>query len=323
MSDMEQRLQAVEKRLARMEALLERQGRDEATAPVEPTFTFEPVTPPRPVAAETPPSGPALSVTQLLGWGGVFSLVLAAAYLIKLGIGSGWLTPARQLLMAVLGGAVLIGSGLLLQSRDRRYASLLPAGGVVILFLCAYGAHLYYRLLSLPAAVAAVMLVCLLALWLCHRLSNELYALFAVVGSYSAPMLLTGLRSVIVELAIYYSAWGLLFCAFALWSSCRRVYLLAAYLSLVGFDLVWRFMWWGKIGSQWQAAFTFQGLQFLLFAGCSAVFSVVHRRPISRREAWAHAPALLLFYLLQYSILDRFQPASAPWVATSTTVPCS
>ena len=107
-------------------------------------------------ASEKQPS----SITSILGWVGSTALVLAAAYLIRLAIDTGWLTPLRQIVFAVLGGAVLIGTGFTLRSADRRYAGLLPAGGIVILFLSVYGAHLRYGLIGPESAAAAVVFVC-------------------------------------------------------------------------------------------------------------------------------------------------------------------
>jgi hypothetical protein len=59
----------------------------------------------------------------------------------------------------------------------------------------------------------------------------------------------------------------------------------------------------------------FQGLQGIIFAGVTTLFSMVHKNPLDRRAAWAHLPPLLLFYLLQYALLNRFLPAWAPWIA--------
>ena len=77
------------------------------------THVPSPVAPPRqsrPMPA-SPPAGD-LSVTQIMGWTGTTLLVLAAAYLIRLVYDAGWLTPNRQLVLAVLSGAGLIVAGL-------------------------------------------------------------------------------------------------------------------------------------------------------------------------------------------------------------------
>jgi uncharacterized membrane protein len=86
-----------------------------------------------------------VAVTQILGWSGAAALVLAAVYFIRLAVDAGWLTPARQVGVAALCGVGLIWIGFALRKADRRYASLLPAAGTVILFITVFGAHLFAR----------------------------------------------------------------------------------------------------------------------------------------------------------------------------------
>ena len=252
-----------------------------------------------------------LSVTQIMGWTGATLLVLAAAYLIKLVYDTGWLTPPRQIWLAVLGGAGLVATGLRLRHYDRAYASLLPAGGLVVFFLAIYGAHLHYHLIGAAAAAAAVIANCLFALWLARVFASEIYGLFAVLGSYSAPLLLRALTGSVVDLAIYFSAWSLVFCVYALASARRRPYLVAAYMALLAFQFAW-----DQLGRpQWVVALVFQALQFGLFLGTAIRFSIRHASPMTQAEAVAHLPLLLLFYGLQYALLNRHVPELAPWVA--------
>src|SRR5579885_3369099 len=114
---------------------------------------------------------------------------------------------------------------------DRAYAGLLPAGGVVILFLSVYGAHLYYAFIGASAALSAVLLICVLSLWLCQAFQSTLYAFFAVAGTYSAPFLLHSIFLDVSDLAIYYSCWSVVFCWFSIRVGTRSVYLLALYLA--------------------------------------------------------------------------------------------
>jgi hypothetical protein len=278
----------------------------------------------RPAAAAPPPArkmadpddgraraSHTLTVTQILGWTGATALVLAVAYLIRLALDAGWLTPERQLGLAVFSGFALMGAGLKLRSADRQYASLLPAGGLVVLFLSIYGAHLYYHFIGAPMAAGAVILTCLVALWLGRLFESELYALFAVVGSYSAPFLLHALAGSVTDLVIYFSAWSVLFCLYSIWIGNRRAYLLAAYMALLGFHYLWQRLSPGE----WEAAFAFQVIQFAIFLGGAIVFSVRHQRPMARDEALVHLPLLLIFYALQYGLLNQHVPALAPWIA--------
>lgn len=325
-------MKILEERLAQVEARLEQMERLIAAAPVNrspgvdtsadaaeaPALQHKPVSRPA-VAAPSPARKWAdptygigtLPITQILGWTGATALVLAMAYLIRLALDAGWLTPERQLGLAVLSGFSLIGAGLKLRAADRQYASLLPAGGLVVLFLSIYGAHLYYHFIGAPMATGAVIATCLATLWLGRLFESELYGLFAVAGSYSAPFLLHALAGSVTDLVIYFSAWSVLFCIYSIWIANRRPYLLAAYMALLGFHYLWDQM----APDEWMAAFFFQVIQFLIFLGGAIGFSIRHKRPMHKDEAIAHLPLLLIFYALQYGLLERHLPAMAEWIA--------
>ena len=215
---------------------------------------------------------------------------------------------------AQVAGLALIGAGLALRGVNRAYAGLLPAAGIVVLFLSVYGAHLYYGFLGAPAAAVAVVGICVVSLWLCRAFESDLYALFAVAGSYSAPFLLSTLRGSPVDLVIYFSAWNVVFSAFAIWQGRRLVYLLALYLALVSFDLLATDL----AQSDWRVALAFQTVQLSIFGAATVAFSIRYARPLDDTAAFAHLPPLLLFYFLQYAQLTRHLPAIAPWIAVAS-----
>jgi len=330
MSSTDDRLDAIEARLARLERVVgETRASDQAAPAGAPAQGA--AQPSRPATAADPWSAfetqesargqggrkrapEALPITQILGWTGATAIVLAMAYLIRLALDTGWLTPERQLALAVIMGFALIGTGLWLRTADRIYASLLPAGGLVILFLSIYGAHLYYHFIEVQAAAGLVVLACVAALWLGRLFASELYALFAVLGSYSAPFLMPALYGSVIDLVVYFSAWSAAFCVYSVWIGNRRPYLLAAYLALLGFNYLWRDM----APTEWVAALVFQVTQFAIFLGGAASYSVVRMRPMSQTDALAHLPLLLIFYALQYELLDAHLPAFAPWIALAS-----
>ena len=312
-SDIERRIAALEMRLAGVEAFLSRQappasGPTRLQPPAAPAAGREGIRPGIPASErrESPLIG------NILGWGGAIAFLLAASYLVRLAIDSGWLTPVRQVSFAAVFGLLLIGAGFVLRRHDRSYAGLLPAAGVAVLFLAIYGGHLYHHLIGAQEAGAAVIVVCSASLWLCRVFESDPFALFAVAGSYSAPFLLNGVSGSLTDVAIYYSAWSVVFSVFSIWHGRRLIYLLALYLALIGFDLLWR----SRGGpDQWMAVLVFQTVQFTVFGIATAVFSIRQNAPLDQRDALAHLPPLLLFYFLQYSLLDRFLPALAPWIA--------
>lgn len=319
MADFESRLTSLEQRLRRLE---------EANFPpplkgTVPTASIAPA----PAAAPSPPArqqsaGEArvgrtqepVAATRILGWGGAIALVLAAMYLIRLAIDAGWFTPARQIALAIVGGVALIAAGLMLRRHNRQYAALLPGVGIVILYLSTYGAHLYYQMIPATTATGAVIAVSIASLWLGRVFGSSLYALFSVCGAYSTPLLLPVLRADVTDLIIYYTAWSVSFSLYSLWDGSRRTYMLAMYLALIGFDLIWR----DSGAGNWTAAATYQLVQFLIFAGAAAAFSIRHRQPLDSANAWLHGFALLIFYFVEYALLDKHVPDLAPWIALAS-----
>lgn len=311
----EQRLTEIEARLARIEQAqgLSRPAPsaspENATTKAEAPITKAPIPKPASTTARDE-----RSAGNFLGIGGAIAFLLAASYLVQLAIDSGWLTPLRQVGLAALLGLSLISAGFVLRRSDRGYAGLLPAAGIAVLFLATYGAHLYHGIIGTTEAGVAVIIVCAMALWLCRLFGSDLYALMAVAGSYSAPFLLATGNGTMTDLALYFFSWSIVYCVFALWHGNRTIYLVALYLALIGFDIAWQ----GQGAAQWGMTLLFQSGQFALFAATTALFSVRHGQPLDHNAGVAHLPPLLLFYALQYHVLDQHLPALAPWIAIAT-----
>ena len=311
----EDRLTQIEARLTVIERALKLTA-PQSAMPVRPQNASTPATPDiRPLSfkpgSKLPDfKGSTLPVTNILGWAGATALVLASIYLVVLAIDAGWLTPVRQLILAMLGGFSCIAVGLLLRDKDMHYASLLPAAGIVILFLSMYGAHNYYHLIDTTFATSGIIAICLLSLWLNRLFLSELYATFAVIGSYTAPVFLGGFSYSIADLVIYFACWSVLFSIFSVWVGKRGIYILAMYLALVIFDMKWS----SSFSEAWVEALVFQTVHFLIFVAAASVFSI-RIAPMSENSALMHAPALVLFYFVQYHILTKHVPELAPWIA--------
>ncbi len=318
MSELEQRVEAIDVRLRIIEGLIQRLLPGESTPAVSPLPATAPeviAVPPRSepdVASTTAKSRDSISSpTKILGWVGAAAMALAAIYFIKLSIDAGWLTPSRQIALAAIAGFALIGAGLWLRQSAQQYAAYLPAAGIVVLFAAIYGAHLYYQLIGASFAGAAVIATCVFGLWLGALFRSDLFGVFAVVGSYSAPFLLPMFRLEITDIVIYFSAWSGLFCAYSIWIGRRTTYLTALYIALLGFDLLWNTT--GR--DNWIAAVIFQFLQLTIFGATAAMYSIRKQSPMDNVAAAAHLPALLIFYIIEYTLLSRYEPSLAPWIA--------
>jgi uncharacterized membrane protein len=321
------RLAAIEERLTRLEALLADRTVGGNAQPGTDTPWASAPSPqgagggrygPLPGAARSTavsPARPGASLaTLLLGWGGALALVLAAAYLIRLAIESGWLTPARQLLMAVAVAFGMIVAGFRLRAMDGRYAGFLPAGGVVILFLSVYGAHHVFSLMGHGPAAVAVMLICFGSLWLGRSFASDLYAFFAVVGSYAVPVLMDSPPSTL-ELAGYFMAWATVFAGFSLWQARRQIYLLATVLGAL--VLVWCFD--GR-PEEWQSHSLLQAAHWWLLWSASLAISRRTGKSMTLRESVRHATALWLVYGIQFLLWDDHAPGSMVWILLAPVV---
>jgi uncharacterized membrane protein len=322
MLDLSERLNNIERRLVEIETRLgiaplpAAPARPATPAPAAPVpAAVAPVRPPVAPAAVIRPA-PTVSATQWMAWGAGLALLLAAVYFLKLVYDTGWLTPDRQLGLATLAGAGLVAAGLFFARVDRAYAAYLPALGLIILYLTAYTGHLYYRVLTLPAAIVAISVVTLLGIWLGRRFENSVFVIVAAVGVYLSPLLLAAAPHQLLDVVIYYSAWSLLFSFCALTDGRRITYMLPMLFALVGFDAVWRLT--GEV--DWLLAVIYQLVQLVVFASTAAAFSVIHRRPLGDFDGVVHGIALVLFYGIEYVVLKQHVPRLAPFVGVATAI---
>ncbi|KTD45581.1 hypothetical protein Lrub_2378 [Legionella rubrilucens] len=243
-----------------------------------------------------------------LGTIAVVCFVLAAGFIIKLSIDSGWLTPARQIVIAAVFGMSLIGSGLAMLSTYRGYASLLPAAGVIILYLSVFAAHRLYALVPADAALILTSLVSLLCIGLYLKIKHDVYALCAAVGAYLSPVIL-GFHAQALFTVYYFVCCSLTFATLSIWLRSRLMTIIAAYLailitSLIGLDL-----------NDDATIAVVLALHFLIFALGTYLFTRVNQQELTEKEAWGFFPVLMLFYAMEYFYIDRGYPGLAPWLS--------
>ena len=248
-------------------------------------------------------------VTSILGIGGVASVVLAVVYLVRMAYNNGLLTPPVQVIIAFVAGIALIVLGLWWrpESKDRNYASLIPAGGLVIMYLATYAAHIRYQLFSESIALAMVSSLAFAAIGLGHHFKSNLYAFFAVVGTFAIPIAMQTIRGDPLSLAGYFVGWAIIYCAYAIYIGDRAVYLLALFLGLVVFNIV--------SGDQWVLQAFFQLGQLLIYGCGTVIFTIKNGTPLSEKEAWPHFFGLVLFYAIEYTLFNTHLPTLAPWIA--------
>ncbi len=305
MSDMiESRLARLEERLSKIETHLS----ISPTAPIPSAILDAWADDTTPIQKKSTVTTEPENSMNWLGLTAIICFVLAAGFIIKLSIDSGWLTPARQVGISALLGSLLVGVGLKFMKLDREYAGLLPSAGIIILYLTGFGAHRYYDLISFGTAITLTSLVSLLCIWLYHQIKHDIYAITASIGAYISPLIL-GLH-VSNDFSLYYFLLcSLSFAGVSVYLKSRILILIPANLAIlmtafIGFEM-----------HQDVVVASCLGLNFLIFSIGTYLYSKYHQKPLEENEAWAFLPALLVFYAAEYLYIQNINEHLAPWLS--------
>jgi len=243
-----------------------------------------------------------------LGIVAVICFVLAAGFIIKLSIQSGWLTPQKQLVFATLFGLALISTGIKLFEYDLAYASMLPAAGAIILYISVLGAYGYYHLITFQTAIVMTSLISAFCIWLYIKINHDLYAIIAALGAFLSPLLLEFDANAIFAL-YYYIICSLTFATLSIWVQSRTLTLISSYLAIsvtsyIGFQL-----------NQDILIAIVLALYYLIFSIGTYFHTQLTQKQLTEKEAWSFFPVLLIFYAMEYYFINRIQPALAPWIS--------
>lgn len=252
-----------------------------------------------------------LGASKILPIAAVICFFLAALFIVKLAIDSGWLTAERQLGLLVLLGLSLTGAGRLLNFFDLQYRSYLSAAGIIVLYLAAFSSSLYFDIFNYWLSIISAIGVTLFSLELVRFHKHEAFSIVAAIGTYLAPLLLdTKLDPTL--LAAYFIVWSYGFAHAALLLRSRTLSLVASYFGLGVFTLLSAST---TDSSTLLLVISVLIAQFIFFSSGVYFYSLKNRDPLSKQMAMAFLPSLLFFYGTTYYFLDRLSPTLAPWVS--------
>lgn len=308
----------IERRLSRIEAALgikdSAPRASSATAPNAPAQPAAAAEAPRLASPKPSPSHsrapiPASAPTSGLFLGAIagFCILLAAVLMIRLAIESGWLTPERQIWITALFGSLCVATGFIASARDRRYLSILPGLGIAILNLAVYGAAFVHHLVEPVTAAIAISAISLLCLGLYAALSEDLYIIYAVLGTHVGTVFLADAAADPGVPLFLLVVWNLIFARLAVSAESRRLLSVVAYC---GFATVY---FVGHGADVRPAAFT-QLLLFAIYLFTTLRFSKQHGRPLTASEAWSLFPPLLVFYITEYAWLSKLVGPLTPYL---------
>lgn len=237
--------------------------------------------------------------------------ILAAAFIIKLSIVSGWLTHEKQLGLATLLGLALFTAGILISSADKIYASFLPAAGATILYLTCFAAYQYYQLIYFQTLITITSIISGLSIWFYIRFKHDIYAIIASIGAYSAP-LVTSVHGNVIFSLYYFVICSLTFATLSIWVQSRTLTLISAYLAI---SIT---AWIGLTLDQDGLIAITLALIFFIFSVGTYFHTQLTHQELTEKESWSLFPILFIFYSMEYYFMSRLEPALASWVSLAS-----
>jgi uncharacterized membrane protein len=250
---------------------------------------------------------------------GILAVLIAAAWFLKLAIDNHWIGPAGRVLIGLVAGAGLIAWSE--RFRTRGYAAFsysLKAIGSGVLYLSLWAAFSLYHLVDSGVAFAAMIVVTAFNGFLAWVQDAELLALYAIVGGFSTPLLLsTGVNHevalftylLLLDLAV------LVLVALKPWSRL----LCAAFAGTVFFFAEWWFVYYSQ--DQFGTTAFFLAVFFLIFACAPRLVRLRKNIPDLGWDGLALVAVPLvnagLGFLGYYLLLQDAGSAAAPWVAVA------
>ena len=280
---LEQQLAELRSRVMRLESTLHAYGiqleNSQKAAPAQPEVAPQPnqTESAAPIAPTPPPAFQPIELapkqdrsletrigSQLFNRIGILAVLIGMAWFLKLAIDNHWIGPAGRVIIGLIAGAALIAWSE--HFRSRGYAAFsysLKATGSGILYLSLWTAFSLFHLIPASLAFAAMILVTAFNGFMCWLQDSELLALYAIVGGFSTPLLLSTGENHEVTLFSYLLVLNLAAVVLLILRPWSRL-LLGAFAGTVLFFIGW----WADFYSNAQFGITafFLAVFFLLFA---------------------------------------------------------
>jgi len=135
---------------------------------------------------------------------GIVAMLIGVAWFLKFAFDNHWVGPAGRVLIGLVSGAALIAWSERFRSKGYlAFSYSLKAVGSGVLYLSLWAAFSMYHLISPGVAFAGMVLVTAFNAFIAWRQNGELLAVYAIVGAFSTPLLLSTGRNEEVFLFSY------------------------------------------------------------------------------------------------------------------------
>ncbi len=149
---------------------------------------------PAPVVPAPPEAESRLGLT-IFNRVGAVTLAIGVIFFFKYAADNQWIGPGALVILGLLVGFALIGAGEWLRPRQQQtFAQGLAGCGFAIVYISAYAAFAYSKLIGRGPDFIALAAASTLALALCFRFASSAIAAVGFIGAFVAPLLLRPLN---------------------------------------------------------------------------------------------------------------------------------
>ena len=198
---------------------------------------------------------------------GIIAVLIGAAWFLKYAFDQHWIGPAGRVLIGLVSGAALIAWSERFRSKGfAAFSYSLKAVGSGVLYLSLWAAFSVYHLIPSGVAFAGMVLVTAFNAFIAWLQSAELLAVYAIVGAFSTPLLLSTGQNEEVFLFSYLLMMNAATMALLVLKGWNRL-LVLSFLGTVGF--YWGWYWQFYLPVAFVTTAVFLSFFVLLFAAAT------------------------------------------------------
>lgn len=188
MRDLSTRISALERRLANGELRPVAMAAPTGSVPATAAPMTQPAPEEQPVGSLHAPVS-SMSAAQWVGGVGILALLFGFAFFFKFAIDQGWITEWARIGTGVVVGALFIVLAELWRTRFAKYAEVLSAGGLGVLYFTIHAAYSFYHKIDPSVGLLCLIVITITALVLAMRHSSKVLGLLGLAGAYISPFL--------------------------------------------------------------------------------------------------------------------------------------
>ena len=241
------------------------------------------------------------SFGKTLGIIGVFAVLFGIGFFLKYAFDNNIIGITGRLLLGAAVGVLGIILGRLIKVKYESYSHVLSGGGIGVLFITAFTAHVFYDVISAPIAYILFGIITIVSIVLSIMDKKALLAAIGVAGGFLAPLLISFGNQNFISLFSYILIINIgtaIIAYFYRWMILR-------YIAFAG-TLISVSVWTGRIltESDRYLMFSFATLYFFTFLATSVFHHIVRKENSNEGDLLFISLNALWYAAISYSVLN-------------------